>query len=180
MRAIHALPIVAAMLLGACGSGDADADNDGKVSAQEAASEAQSLVQPRPGQYRASIELLEFDAPGMPPEAKQQMQQLMSGAAQANTFCMTKEDAEKNGAEQMVKDMAQGDCTTKSFNVSGNTVVADMQCPSEGGGMSTVRMEGEMGAEGSTMTMTMNEERPGIGATSMKMRVKSERIGECS
>jgi Protein of unknown function (DUF3617) len=181
MRTIHALPLVAAILLAACG-GDADADNDGNVSAEEVTAEAADMVQPRPGQYRASLELLEFDAPGMPDEAKQQMQQIFaSGLTEGNAFCMTEEDAARNGPEEMVKNLAEGDCTMNSFNVSGDTVVADMQCPGDAEGQTrTVHMEGQMGAEGSTMTMSMSQEIPNIGATSMKMRVKSERIGDCA
>src|SRR5688500_5415767 len=101
MRPIHALPLAAAILLAACG-GDADSDGDGNVSAEEAAAEAEGMVQPLPGQYRASIELLEFDVPGMPESAKQQMQQIFAGGlAEGNTFCMTEEDAAKNGPEEM-------------------------------------------------------------------------------
>ena len=179
MRTIHTLPLAAAILLASCG-GETDADGDGELSAEEVATEAEGMIQPRPGQYRATLELIEFDAPGMPPEAKQQMQQIFAGGlAQGNTFCMTEADAARNGPEEMVKNLAESDCTMNSFNVSGNTVVADMQCPGEGG-TSTVRMEGQMTAEGSTMTMDMEQETPPVGLTKMKMKVTSERIGECA
>ena len=181
MRSIHMLPLAAAVLLAACGSGDADADGDGKVSADEVAAESASLAQPRPGQYRTSLELLEFDAPGLPAGAKERMQQIFaSGLAEGNTFCMTPEDAAENGPEEMVKSLAESDCEMSSFNVSGNTVVADMQCQGEGGKTNRVLMEGQMTAESSTMTMATNQEIPGMGAVDMKMRVTSERIGECA
>ena len=181
MRIIHTLPLAAAILLAACGGGDPDADGDGALSEEELAAEAAGLVQPEPGQYRASLELLEFDAPGMPPEAKEQMEQIFaSGLAEGNTFCMTEADVAQGGPEEMVKNLAEGDCTMNSFNVSGNTVVADMQCPGQGGGTSKVRMEGQMRADGSTMTMDMEQDVPNVGATTMKMRVTSERIGDCA
>lgn len=180
MRTIHSLPLAAAILLAACG-GDADADGDGKLSDDEVAAEAAGLVQPEPGQYSASLELLEFDAPGMPPEAKGQMQQIFaSGLAEGNSFCMTEEQVAQGGPEEMVKNLAESDCTMNSFNVSGNTIVADMQCPGEGGSTSKVRMEGQMRADGSTMTMDMEQNIPGVGATTMKMRVTSERTGDCA
>ena len=53
MRITHSLPLAAAILLAACG-GDADTDGSGDVSADEVAAEASGMVQPRPGQYRAS------------------------------------------------------------------------------------------------------------------------------
>jgi hypothetical protein len=180
MRTIHTLPLAAAIMLAACGGGDADADGDGKVSADEVAAEASGMVKPLPGQYSASLELLEFDAPNMPPEAKAQMQQVFSsGLAQANKFCMTEAEANQNGPEQMVKNLAEGDCTMNSFNVSGNTIVAEMQCPGQTGGTSKVRMEGEMRPDGSTMTMDMEQDIAGMGATRMKMRVTSKRLGDC-
>lgn len=179
MRLVHMLPLAAAIALAACG-GDADTDADGNVSAEEIAAASEGMVQPRPGQYRASLELLEFDAPGLPEGAKEQMQQVFaSGLAEGNSFCMTEEDVAQNGAEEMVKNLAESDCTMRSFNVSGGNVTADMQCAGEGGGTSTVRMDGTMTAEGSTMTMDMNQEIAGMGATHMKMRVTSQRIGDC-
>ena len=180
MRTFHMLPLTAAILLAACGGGDADADADGAVSADEVAAEADGLVQPRPGQYRATVELLEFDAPGVPESAKEQMQQMFaSSMSEGNAFCMTEEDVAENGAEEMVKSMAEGDCTMKSFNVAGSTIAAEMQCTSEGTPASTIRMDGEMGAESSTMTMEMEQDIPQMGQTRMKMRVTSERIGDC-
>ena len=181
MRTSHVLPLAAAMLLAACGGGEADADGDGNLSEEELAAEASGLIQPEPGQYSASLELLEFDAPGMPPEAKEQMQQIFaSGLAEGNTFCMTEAEAAENGPRQMVENLAESDCELSTFNVSGNTVVADMQCPGEAGGSSKVHMEGQMRAEGSTMTMDMEQDVPGMGATKMKMRVTSERTGDCT
>lgn len=180
MRLVHTLPLAGAILLAACG-GDADTDADGKVSAEEIAAASEGMVQPLPGQYRASLELLEFEAPGLPEGAKEQMQQIFaSGLAEGNSFCMTEEDAAKNGAEEMVKNLAESDCTMNAFNVSGGNVTADMQCPAEGGGTSTVKMDGTMTAEGSVMTMDMSQEVPNMGATRMKMRVTSQRIGDCA
>ena len=182
MRATHTLPLAAAILLAACGGGDADADGDGAVSGEEIAAEAEGMVQPEPGQYTATLELLEFDAPGMPEEAKTQMQQIFAqGLSEGNSFCMTEADAAENGPEQMVKNLAESDCTMNSFNVSGNTVVADMQCPGQtGAGVSKVHMEGQMRTDGSTMTMDMSQEMPNVGATTMKMRVTSKRTGDCA
>ena len=46
MRTIHTLPLVAAILLAACGGGEADADGDGELSGDEVAAEASGLIQP--------------------------------------------------------------------------------------------------------------------------------------
>ena len=178
MRLIHTAPLAAAILLAACG-GDADTDGDGEVAAEEAAAEAANLVQPRPGQYSVALELMEFDVPGMPDSAKQQMQQIFSsGLAEGNTFCMTEADTAKNGAEQMVRNLAESDCTMNTFNVTGGTVAAEMQCL-DNGAASTVKIDGQMSAEGSTMTMERAGDVPNVGKTRMKMKVTSKRIGDC-
>ena len=183
MRTIHTLPHAAAILRAACGGAetDADGDGDGAISGEEVAAEASGLVQPRPGQYRASLELLEFDAPGMPPEAKQQMQQIFaSGLSEGNSFCMTEEDVAQGGPEQIVKNLAESDCEMKTFQVSGGSVVAEMQCERQGAKANTVRIEGEMTPESSVMTMDMTQDMAGVGEMNMKMRVNSQRIGDCT
>jgi hypothetical protein len=180
MRPIHALPLVAAVLLAACG-GDADSDGDGTISGAEVVAEADGMVQPKPGQYRTTLELLEFNAPGVPDSAREQMQQAFtSGLAEGNTFCMTEAQAAENGPRQMVENLAESDCEMNSFNVSGNTVVAEMQCAGPGGGKNTVKMDGEMTAETSTMTMDLTQNLGALGDVGMKMRVASQRIGDCT
>jgi hypothetical protein len=179
MRLIRTAPLAAAILLAACG-GDADTDGDGEVNAGEVAAEASGMVQPRPGQYRVALELMEFDIPGMSESDKQQMQQIFgSGLAEGNTFCMTEADVAENGAEQMVRNLAESDCTMNSFDVSGGTVTAEMQCL-ENGAASTVKLDGQMTADGSTMTMERVGDVPNVGQTRMKMKVTSERIGDCA
>jgi hypothetical protein len=179
MRIIPALPLIAAMLLTACG-GNSDADGDGKISGDEAAAAAQGMVQPKPGQYRTTAELLDFDMPGMTDQQKNQMRQLMAGSmAEGNTTCLTPEQAERNGAKQMVQEMARGDCTIKTFDVSGNNVVAEMECAGQGAPKGTVRMEGEMAEDHTTMTMEFNQDIGGQGQAHIKMRMNSQRTGEC-
>ena len=181
MRAIMTMPLAATILLAACGGGDDEAAEGEALTGDEVAAAAEGMVQPRPGEYRTSLELLEFNAPGIPEAAKQQMQQVFaSGLAEGNTFCMTEADAAANGPEEMVKNLAESDCEMTTFDVSGNTVSAVMQCAGEDGAASSVRMNGEMTAESSTMTMDMQQQIAGMGDVQMKMRVNSERIGECS
>ena len=180
MRAIHTLPLAAAILLAACGgSGETDADGDEKISGDELTAAAADMVQPRPGQYRTTAELVEFEVPGMPDEQKQMMRTMMSqGAAQAATTCLTPEDVEKNGARGMVQNMAEGDCEFSKFNVNGGTIDAEMQCKGAGGPAGTVKMTGTMEAEKSSMTMEFDQSL-GEQQAHIKMRMNSERIGDC-
>lgn len=181
MRLIHTAPLAAAILLAACG-GDADTNNDGTVSGEEIVAEAGGAIKPQPGQYRTTYELLEVNVPGAPEAMKQQIEAQMGGASEVArpiTYCLTPEQAEANGAEQMAKNMAEGNCTVSRFDVSGGTISAEMQCKDAGGGTSHVVMDGQMTSTSSTMTMTNEMDMAGMGKMQMKARVKSERIGDC-
>ena len=180
MRLTHPLPLAAAILLAACG-GDADTDGDGAVSGEEFAAEAAGAIKPQPGQYRTSYEMLEFDVPGRPESVKEQMQAQMGGAsevARPTTYCLTPEEAEANGAEEMAKRMAEGNCTVSRFDVSGGTISSEMQCSGQDGVDANVRMDGQMTSTSSDMTMTTEMNLPGQKAV-IKARVVSERIGDC-
>jgi hypothetical protein len=180
MRSIHALPLFAAILLGACG-GSADEDGDGAISGEEVAAAVEDVVQPQPGQYRTTVEVLEFDVPGLTDQMKGQMQSMMSaGFAQGDTFCLTPEEAAGNGPQEMVENMAKSDCSFNKFDVSGGTISADMQCTGENGASSHMLMDGRMTETSSDMTMTMDQEMQGMGQMHMKMRVTSERTGDCA
>jgi len=176
MRAIHALPALAAIILSACGGAD-DKAAEG-LSAQDVAAEAQDVVKPEPGQYSSTVELLEFEIPGMTDAMKEQMKaQAQSGLAQGNSFCMTAEQADP---KTMVQNIAESDCTFNRFDVNGGTIKADMVCKGNGGPEGHVQMDGTMTATGSVMTMAMQQSMGNMGTVSMKMRVTSRRTGECS
>lgn len=183
MRTINLLPLGAAILLAACGSSgdEAAGGGDEAVSAESVAAKVEGLVQPRPGQYQTSLELIELDVPGMNEQAKTQMRAMMGGElSQGNDFCLTPEEAENNGARNMMENLAESNCTFDKFDVAGGTIDADMQCKGEDGTVSHVLMDGTMTAEGSTMTMTMDQEMANVGKMSMKMRVTSKRTGDCA
>lgn len=178
MRAIHVLPLAAALALAGCGGGDKAPAAGETVSAQQVAERAQGAVTPTPGKYTSSMELLDFAMPGMPDAAKAQMRQAFaSGLAQGNEFCMTAEQADPR---QMLQNMAESKCTFSKFDVDGGKVDAQMSCTGDDGIASTVQMQGQMTADSSTMTMAMERSMEGIGKMQMKMRVTSKRIGECS
>lgn len=197
MRTSRLAPLAATLLLAACGGGTDDpaaagggdeagsAGEAGGVSAAVVASQAEGLVQPRPGEYRTTMELLDFqmpDIPGMTEQMKQQMRATMGASlTQSHDFCLTPDEAAANGPRQMAEKLAKSNCTMEQFDIKGSAIVAEMLCPgANGAGSSRMRMEGEMSAEGSVMTMAMDQDMPGRGPMQMKMKVTSERTGECS
>src|SRR5690606_41784198 len=99
MRLVHSLPLAAAIALAACG-GDADTVADGNLTAEEIAAASEGMIQPFPGQYQASLELLDFEAPELPAGDMEQMQQMFdSGLGEGNSFFITEEDTVQKGAE---------------------------------------------------------------------------------
>lgn len=179
MRAIRALPLFAAVVLAACGGSDESAP-EGELTAADVAAEAATAVKPQPGQYTSTVELLEFDVPGLTADMKAQMKTMAEGGlAEGNSFCMTQADADP---KKMLENIAESECTFSQFDVNGGTVKADMVCKGEGegGAQARVQMDGNMTADSSVMTMTMAQSMGNMGEVNMKMRVTSKRTGECS
>lgn len=180
MRQFLALPLVAAILLSACGGSEetpADSNADGAISAAEVAAEAGNAVKPQPGQYTSTVELLEFEVPGAPANMNEQLKAAFAGgASQGNSFCMTEADSDP---KKMLENMAESDCTFSQFDVTSGTIKAVMACQTPQG-PAQVQMDGTMTSDSSTMTMAMTQAVAGAGEVRMKMRVASKRTGECS
>ena len=169
--------LAASLVLTACGSSDPDTDGDGTISMEEAQAsmEASGAVKPQPGQYRASVELVDFQVPGAPPNAKDMMQGMFQRSFE---YCLTPEDAE-NGFEEMARSSQDGDCSFESFEANGNDIDAVMVCSGTGMGNMRVTLDGSGSETSSVMTMSMQGNMGGQGEGSMTMRTRHERIGDC-
>ena len=175
MRCIAVLPIVAALALTACGSGEEEA-----TTVADAAEAIAESPQPLPGQYRTTTQLLELSAPGLPEDARAMMQaQLAQSDADVTTSCLTEEQA-ANSQEEMLKQMTQASCTVQRFDVSGGNIDAAMSCPAGNGITGDVTVTGTMGETGSDMEMSFSTNMPGAGEATFRMQVVSERIGDCT
>lgn len=180
MRAIHALPLLAApslaLLLAACGG--SDEKPKGGLTKEAVAAKVSTVVKPQPGQYTSTVELLAFDVPGLTDAMKAQMKaQAQSGLAQGNSFCMTPDKADPKA---MLQNIAESDCTFNQLEVNGGTIKADMVCKGNGGPEGRVLMDGTMTPTGSVMTMAMQQSMGNMGVVNMQMRVTSKRTGDCS
>lgn len=169
--------LAATLALAACGSPDPDTDGDGKISMEEAQAslEASGAVKPQPGQYRASVELLDFQAPGAPPNATEMMQGMFQRTFE---YCLSPEEAER-GFEEMAKTSQNGDCSFETFEADGNDIDAVMVCTGGGMGEMRVTLDGSGDETSSEMTMSMQGDFSGEGEGSMTMTTKHERIGDC-
>lgn len=170
------LPIVA-LGLAACGSPDDPAGSGDSISVEEAAERAkESGVKPEPGEYRVTMEVLEVDIPGAPPEAVKMMREMMGG--QTHQYCLTQDDVDK-GFEEMARQSQDGDCSFERFDVDGGSLDAKMTCTQDGQGSVTMTMQGTGSATSSEMDMLMEGNMGGMGKSSIHMKARHERIGDC-
>ena len=173
-----ALPLA----LAACSGGDEDVvEEDAGLSGEEVAAQLEAAPRAEPGQYETSVELLEFEVPGMPASQTDAVKQMMAVEfSKASTFCLTPEQAEE-GPQRMVQQMAESNCTFGRYDVTGSSIDGEMTCTGEQGFDGTVRVSGTMSGDTSSMTMETIHKVPGMpgeGAR-MKMQMDSRRIGEC-
>lgn len=173
-----ALPLVAITLgLSACGSADEEAGSGEGISIEEAAERAKdSGVKPQPGQYRVTMEVLEVDIPGAPPEAVKMMRDMMGG--QSHEYCLTQEDVDK-GFEEMARQSQDGECSFERFDMDGGDLDAKMVCTQAGQGSVTMTLTGTGSATRSDMDMLMEGNMTGMGKSTIHMKAKHERIGDC-
>jgi hypothetical protein len=177
MRRITFVSLAAALALSACSGGDADKDNDGAISNEEAAGEVAGATLPEPGLYKVSVEIEEMAMPGMPAGMADQMKQSMAAQMAVET-CLTEADR-----ADMVKNMAPktDGCTWNKYEMSGGKIDAQMTCETPDGGTAVTTMNGTVSSTGVEMVME-NTQKGGTqeSGSHIKMRMKNTRIGECT
>lgn len=170
---LASLPLLA---LAACNK----APDEPKTVEQATAEMKDSAVKMLPGKWQTTVEIVKFDIPGAPPEAKQMMQ----GAMAANTVeaCVTQAEVDK-GPNDFFKNMQDGNCSFSRFNVAGGTVDAAMSCTgSKMGGEVNATMNGVMTPESSAVkvnSVITGSQMPG-GKIEMETKVTSKRVGDCA
>lgn len=183
MRVDPRTALAAALLLAGCGEKPGDpAEPQTK---QEVAAQIAQSANPRPGQYRSTIEFTRFDIPGLPADALSQVrQQMESATAVQNSYCLTAEEAAR-GRQDVLKRLgkAQGDCRFTRYEVDGEKVSATLSCAQgPGGGTVAMTMDGTMGTTGSDIRIAMDMANPAVPAAkaNIAMHVVTTRIGDCS
>lgn len=129
-----------------------------------------------PGKWQQTVTLLKIDAPGMPPEARQMMQNAM-GKVQVHDVCLTPEQA-KSPREDFFTGADQN-CRYEQFNWGKGKIDLKLNCKHPHA-TQTMAMVGTYSPEQYVMTMTATNVggRPEEQMT-MTMRVDAKRTGEC-
>jgi Protein of unknown function (DUF3617) len=174
MKRIIVAAAGAALVASCSGEGKVDADNDGKISMEEAnkAVEAQGL-RPEPGLYKATITMTGLEIPGMPPE----MANHGAGINKTVEYCLTEEQV-ANGFAEMMKQGQGSECSYNRFKLDDGNMDAVMSCKTPQGDM-RVAMQGSVTPTTSDFTATMAMNFEGAGPGTMKFNGKHQRVGDC-
>ena len=170
-----------ALILAACGGGavDADADGDGEVTAEEAqaaAAQVSDEVKPQAGKYRATMNFVNAELPGAPPEMVEMMGSAMQN--QETEFCLTQEEAEKGFGEAM-RESQDDSCSISQLTLNGGSMDMAMTCTEEGMGEVNIALTGTVTPTSSDLTMVTEGTFGPMGEGKVEMNVKQERIGDC-
>jgi len=129
-----------------------------------------------PGKWEQTVTLLEIDAPGMPPEARQMMQRAMD-QAQVHEVCLTPEQA-KSPKEDFFTG-ADENCRYEHFNWGDGKIDLKLNCKHPGA-TQTMVMVGTYQPNSYSMTMTATNAGAGPDEQMvMKMKVDARRTGAC-
>jgi len=175
----HAIPVLAALALVACGSNaDEELQAEGLAAEEVDGTIAADFPMPRPGQYRTTQELVAFAMPGL---TQAQMDMARSAfaegaAAETTTVCVT----ETNSREQWLSDMVESDCTVSRNATQGSAIDLVLSCQGAEGVTGRVAMTGTATQDGSDMEMTFTQAVPGMGEGTITMKLASERVGDCA
>ena len=167
----------ALLALAACGQSEDKAGEQapgGKQTPEQVAQEM-SAIKMRPGQWEATQEIISASAPGMPPEAMQQM----VGNKTTVSSCVTPEQAEKPSAN-FLSGQKNSNCTYEDFSMENGRMTGTMTC--SGGGMpgkAVMKIAGDYSPLAYQMDMEMNVGGGGMDMV-VKARTTGRRTGECT
>lgn len=169
-----ALPL---MLLAACGNEpDIEMENASVSEVAKEVRKAGTDTFVNPGKWQQTASLLEIEAPGMPPEARQMMQKAMD-RVQVHEVCLTPDQA-KSPKEDFFAG-ADKNCRYEHFNWGDGKIDLKLNCKHPQA-TQTMAMIGSYSPDAYTMTMTMANAGGGPqGQMTLKMKVDAKRLGAC-
>lgn len=129
----------------------------------------------KPGQWQTTLSVVNVEAPGMSPEALNQMRTMM-GNGQVTERCVT--EAELKQVESFIG-QNNANCRFDHYRVSGGKIDGKAKC-SQGAVNQLMTMNGSFTTDSSDMTIRSETSGgpPGQNMT-VTMNIKSKRLGEC-
>lgn len=130
----------------------------------------------KPGQWETTMSVVNVEAPGMPPEALNQMRAMM-GNGQTTQRCVT--EAELKQVESFIG-QNNANCVFDHYRVSGGKIDGKAKC-TQGPVNQLMTMNGTFTSDSSDMTIR-SETSGGPPGQNMNvtMNIKSKRLGDCT
>lgn len=130
----------------------------------------------KPGQWSTTMSVVEIEAPGMPPEALDQMRRMM-GNGQTTERCVTEEELKQ--VESFIG-QNNANCRFEHYRVSGGQIDGKARCR-QGGVNQQMTMNGSFTADSSDMTIRSETSGGAPGQNvNVTMNIKSKRLGDCA
>lgn len=176
----HALAIACLVGATACGRGEPEVDAR-NASVEEVAEQVREagdgaeLI--RAGKWVSTVAFEEMTAPGMPPEATEQLRRMV-GEGRRYESCLTAEQTQRPREDFFAGRNNQ--CRYEHFTMKDGEIDARMRC-SQGDIAQVMEMAGTYSPDSYTMRMTTRFEgapEPASGMR-MRMRVDAQRVGQC-
>ena len=141
------------------------------------ASGSDALIEP--GKWQTKISVLNVEIPGMPPQAAQQMKQMMA-KAQAQTYdtCLTEADVRRPKEDFFSGE--SNDCRYDHFTMSGGKIDAALRCDAKSSGTMAMTINGTYSSDSYEATMAMDMSRGSEGSMKIRSHSESHRVGECA
>lgn len=173
MRLFIALPLAAAAVLSACGSGGVTAENESADSVAKKVAAAE--IKPRAGKWESVVKFEKLDIDGMPQQAKDAMAKQMA-ADHKFTSCLTPEQVDKPDGGFFAG--GGNECTYKRFTMAGGKIDAEMTC-GKAPYQQAMTMNGSYSDTSYDVRVnSQSEVQPGKPMT-VALAVASKRVGEC-
>lgn len=178
MRHIVLPVIVLSLGLAACKQQSVDVTNEkpSAVASKVPAADGAGAIRFQPGRWETEVKMIRLDMPGMPPEAKRMMEQMMGKGRTIGT-CLTKEQAEK--PDSRFFGQADASCTYDHFSMGGGKIDAKMTCKTSEGQQVTT-MKGAFTGDTYQTTVETQGQGPDGKSMTMIMNVAAKRVGECT
>lgn len=128
------------------------------------------------GKWLSQVTLEEVEAPGMPPQVREQMKGMLAGQ-QSYESCLTPEQAKRPNEDFFAGQDNQ--CRYEHFKMGDGKIDARMRC-SQSGMSQVMELAGTYTTDAYQLRMSTKTEAAGAASgMSMRMRVDSKRVGEC-
>lgn len=176
MRKIAIVPVML-VALASCGKGGVEMKNASvkDVAATMRKEGPDKFVEP--GKWQQTVTLISIDAPGLPKEARDAMQQAMS-KSQVNEVCLSAKDA-RSPRENFFTGKDEN-CRYEHFNWGSGKIDLKLTC-NRPNASQMMALAGTYAPRSYSMTMTMtNEGKTPQEEMKMTMKVDAKNVGQCT